>query len=87
MKLDVNGQPTRYKARWCARGDRQKQGIDFQETYAAVARAVSFWGCLAICAEKGLLCHLVDSQPAMAIACSEGYRARTKQIDVRYHYI
>jgi aspartate aminotransferase-like enzyme len=28
-----------------------------------------------------------DSQSAIALAYGEGYRARTKHIDVRYHYV
>jgi hypothetical protein len=28
-----------------------------------------------------------DSQSAIALAYTEGYRARTKHIDVRYHYV
>jgi hypothetical protein len=60
IKLGADGAPTRYKARWCARGDRQRQGIDYQETYAAVARATSLRICMALCARHGLTCHQMD---------------------------
>ena len=38
VKLDVNGGIARYKARWVARGFTQQYGIDYEETYASVAR-------------------------------------------------
>jgi hypothetical protein len=60
LKQDVNGVPIRYKARWCAREDRQKQGIDYRETYAAIARSTSFRACMAICAQNGLHYHQMD---------------------------
>jgi hypothetical protein len=60
IKFDVNGLPSRYKARWCVRGDKQRYGIDFTETYAAVARSTSFRICMALCAKYGLFCHQMD---------------------------
>jgi hypothetical protein len=60
VKTGADGAPTRYKARWCARGDRQKQGLDYEETYAAVARATSLRICMALCAKHGLICHQMD---------------------------
>lgn len=38
VKTDAQGQVARYKARLVARGFAQKQGIDYDETYAPVAR-------------------------------------------------
>ena len=37
-KLDENGYVTRNKARLVAQGYNQEEGIDFDETYAPVAR-------------------------------------------------
>jgi len=38
VKRDVNGQIARYKARLVARGFTQKEGMDYTQTYAPVAR-------------------------------------------------
>jgi hypothetical protein len=37
IKRDVDGNPYKFKARNCLRGDRQRPGIDFNETFAPVA--------------------------------------------------
>ena len=38
IKQDVNGKVQKYKARLCARGDYQSEGIHYGETYSPVAR-------------------------------------------------
>ncbi|XP_062704500.1 uncharacterized protein LOC134286832 [Aedes albopictus] len=38
VKEDENGQAVRYKARLIAKGFLQRQGVDFEETYAPVAK-------------------------------------------------
>jgi hypothetical protein len=38
LKCPPNGTPYRHKARFCARGDLQKEGVDFFETYAPVVQ-------------------------------------------------
>jgi hypothetical protein len=41
-KRDAQGAVLRYKARWVAKGYEQREGIDYDETFAAVVRAVTF---------------------------------------------
>jgi hypothetical protein len=60
IKKDVNDVPIRFKARWCVRGDLQRYGIDYTETYAAVVRSTLFRICMALCAKYGLKCHQMD---------------------------
>lgn len=51
---DVEGNVHRYKARLCARGFMQRQGLDFNETFAPVVRYDSLRVLLAIAAEEDL---------------------------------
>jgi hypothetical protein len=61
LKLDENGGITRYKARWAARGFTQIAGIDYDETYAAVAKPVSIRILMAIVTHYNLECKQYDS--------------------------
>jgi hypothetical protein len=50
----------RYKARWVIRGFEQIQGLNYQETYAAVVRSDSYRCLIAIAAFFGLSIETVD---------------------------
>lgn len=58
-KLNKNGDLERYKARLVARGFMQKQGVDFQETYAPVAKLATVRFLLAIGIQLNFyFCHM-----------------------------
>ena len=50
----------KYKARFIARGFSQKEGIDYEETFAPVAEYTSVRAILAIAVSKGWRVHQVD---------------------------
>ena len=59
-KRDDTGKVLKYKARLVAQGFRQKKGIDFNETFAPVARMTSQRLVIAIAAQEGLQLYTVD---------------------------
>lgn len=61
---DTEGNVVRFKARLCARGFKQKQGIDFMETWAPVVRYDSLRVLLAIVAAEDLELAQFDVQTA-----------------------
>ncbi|TPX52123.1 DNA-directed DNA polymerase, partial [Powellomyces hirtus] len=60
IKRDLNGQPQRYKARLIVKGFKQRYGIDYNETYAPVAKIATQRVLLALAASLGLKCHQMD---------------------------
>ena len=60
IKFDSKGDIERYKARLVARGYTQIEGINFEETFAPVAKMESIRIVLAISAEEDLLLDHVD---------------------------
>ena len=59
-KRDANGTISRYKARLVACGYSQEEGIDYQETFAPVARLNTFFILLSAAASKGWHIHQMD---------------------------
>ena len=41
-KRGINGEVTRYKARWCVRGFEQLKGFDYHETFASIVKFMSY---------------------------------------------
>ena len=64
LKHAADGSIEKYKARFVARGFSQKEGIDYDETFAPVARYTSVRTILAIAASKGWKVHQMDVKTA-----------------------
>lgn len=65
LKRDSNGNVQRYKARLVARGFRQREGIDYHETYSPVVRFDSIRTILAIAACRGMDIKQFDVKTAL----------------------
>ena len=63
-KYLADGTLERYKARLVARGDRQKEGVDFDDTYSPVIRMATFRLLLAIGMMRGAEVHMLDVETA-----------------------
>ena len=50
LKRGPMGEITRYKARWVVRGFQQREGLDFNETFASVVKPMSYKAIFAIAA-------------------------------------
>ena len=64
IKCDENGEVSRFKARLVVRGCRQKQGIDYDETYAPVAKLATIRILLAVSVKKNMAIHQMDVKTA-----------------------
>lgn len=60
IKHNVDGSIEKYKARFVARGFSQKEGIDYEETFAPVARYTSIRTIIVIAAARGWKLHQMD---------------------------
>jgi hypothetical protein len=54
LKTDANGRPAKFKARWVARGNTQREGIDYEDAYAATGRYETLRVLLAVITLKKL---------------------------------
>lgn len=64
IKRDSSGNILNYKARLVAKGFQQKEGEDFVETYAPVAKLTTIRIMLALINEKSLYAHQMDVKTA-----------------------
>lgn len=64
LKRDHNNQVDKYKARLVARGFKQRNGLDFEETYAPVARLTTIRSLLAVINYKNLRTQQMDVKSA-----------------------
>lgn len=60
-KRDNNGKIVRHKARLVAKGYTQRQGVDYNETYAPVVRYTSVRFLVALAVQRGLKIHQMDA--------------------------
>ncbi|GJX04578.1 retrovirus-related pol polyprotein from transposon TNT 1-94 [Tanacetum coccineum] len=63
-KLNPDGSISAFKARLVAKGYRQREGLDYFDTYAPVTRISSIRTLIAISAIKGLYIHQMDVKTA-----------------------
>jgi hypothetical protein len=59
-KIDAKGRIRKHKARLCARGFQQKEGFDYNETFASVINSTSWRLLIAIGAVMGWQVHAMD---------------------------
>nr|GFB10607.1 retrovirus-related Pol polyprotein from transposon TNT 1-94 [Tanacetum cinerariifolium] len=59
-KFKSNEEIERYKARLIAKGCTHREGVDYHETFASVAKLVTVQTLLAIATKKGMIIHQLD---------------------------
>ena len=64
VKKDKNGKVLKYKTRLTLRGFKQREHIDYDETFAGVPKATTFRYFFALTAIKGFTVHLMDVHTA-----------------------
>lgn len=68
LKRLPDGTPSKFKARYCVRGDLQKEGVDYFETYASVVQQSTVRLILTLILAKGWITKQVDYTNAFAQA-------------------
>ena len=60
IKKDRDGKVLKYKARWVVHDYKQKEGLDYLDTFATVVKPVSYKALTGISVKKGLSIHHMD---------------------------
>lgn len=63
-KTDAQGVVVKFKARLCAQGSRQTQGVDYTHTYAPTGRSASLRAAMIVGLSKGYDIHQMDAKNA-----------------------
>jgi hypothetical protein len=64
VKHAVDGSVDKYKARFVAKGFSQREGVDYEETFAPVARYSSIRAIISLATKKGWSVHQMDVKTA-----------------------
>ena len=72
IKRTVTGEIERYKCRLVAKGFKQRAGIDYEETFAPVARHATMRALLALAAVEDLEVEQIDVKTAVPQRATEG---------------
>lgn len=89
VKTDADGRPMRYKARLVAKGYAQKKHVDYEETFAPVARLTTIRTLLALATTNGMKIHQLDVKTAFLngklnekvyMQCPEGVALRSGEV-------
>ena len=84
VKYAADGSMEKYKARFVAKGFSQKEGIDYEETFAPVARYSSIRTIISLAVEMGWRVHQMDVKTAFLNGVIEEkvYIERPEEFDV-----
>eukprot|EP00253_Pinus_taeda_P032919 PITA_32919 len=96
-KLNENGEVIRNKARLVCKGYAQEEGIDFEETFAPVARLEAIRMFLALSSFQNFkdfqitctppISILSDNTSAINILKNPVMHSKTKHIPIKYHFL
>lgn len=60
LKKDKHGKILKFKARWVVHGYKQKEGLDYIDTFATVVKPVSYKALMGISVKRGLAIYHMD---------------------------
>ena len=64
LQGEAGGSVEKYKAHFVAKGFSRKEGIDYEETFAPIARYSSIWTIISLATEMGWRVHQMDVKTA-----------------------
>ena len=73
IKYAADGNVEKFKARFVAKGYAQKEGIDYEETFALVSRYTSMRSVISVAVQMGWEIHQMDATTALLNGVIEVY--------------